>query len=163
MFRPKDFFGFHGKETLQNWYTSIRFSWKEFFSYYSTWAIVCFFIPFQNRLFQLMKFHMILHASLGGAYISYIYPKILHVNYMNIILDGFLLQVVDFFAHQVFLIFLCQYQNRPIMCNLVEFCIVNTPLVIYLCHFNVGYRYGLRIRDMLFLLVLYIFFLFFFA
>ena len=59
-----------------------------------------------------MKFHMILHASLGGAYISYIYPKILHVHYMNIILDGFLLQVVDFFfAHQVFLIFLCQYQK----------------------------------------------------
>lgn len=158
MFRPLDIMKFDKEERyskLKIWYSSIKFSWKEVFSYYSSWAIVCFFIPFQTRIFKLMKLHMILHAALGGAYISYIHPKILYVHYMNIILDGLLLQIVDFFAHQVFL--LSFHNNIPKVCNLVDLCFVNTPILIYICNFDIGYRYGLGCSDIILLLLVYVF------
>jgi len=139
---------------LQTWYQNVNFTWKEFYSYYSAWCITVFFIPFQTNLFQCMKMNMILHASLGGAYISYIYPRRLYVYYMNLILDGCLLKIMDFFAHHTFLLYyLMCVENRPLSLlscdgSFIDFMLVNTPFIIYFCNFNIGYRYGLRMSDL---------------
>jgi hypothetical protein len=157
MLRPKELLLTNDPERMiKEWYLSIDFQWKEVFSYYSSWAILFFFIPFQSRIFQLMRFHMLLHASLGGAYISYLYPRILHVSYMNIILDGFLLQSIDFFAHHLFLIFAMMNNHIPRVCTWIDLWIVNTPMLIYLFNFNIGYRYGLRMIDIMVLFCFYI-------
>ena len=117
-------------------------------------GVSLFFIPFQTNLFQCMKMNMILHASLGGAYISYIYPRRLYVYYMNLILDGCLLKIMDFFAHHTFLLYyLMCVENRPLSLlscdgSFIDLMLVNTPFIIYFCNFNIGYRYGLRMSDL---------------
>lgn len=163
MFNPTSLFQIptnHEKwKCLQNWYQNINFTWKEFYSYYSAWCITVFFIPFQTNLFQYMKMNMILHASLGGAYITYIYPRTLNVYYMNLILDGFLLKIMDFLAHHTFLLYylLC-VENRPSLSScgsFIDLMLVNSPFIIYFCNFNIGYRYGLRMYDLAIICMVY--------
>ena len=54
-------------EEIQEWRQNLDFSWKDVFSYFSTWAICASMIPFQTKLFQLVRFNMILQAAIGGA------------------------------------------------------------------------------------------------
>lgn len=170
-------------EEIQEWRQNLDFSWKDVFSYFSTWAICASMIPFQTKLFQLVRFNMILQAAIGGFYITYIHPKEIKIHYLHLIVDGFLLKMIDLVAHQS-LLFIYLYfgagitsANGPIgpsgpsgpigpigpigPTSFFEYIIMNLPFCIYLMNFDLEEKYGVNRIDLMKMLPFYYLFIFF--
>ena len=146
---------------VQSWLQQLKDSggpqFSEAFEYFSVWTILVFPIPFKTRIFQLIKMNMILQTCLGGFYISYVHPKIIHVHYLQIDIDRFLLQVIDLFAHHSLLIihsFIFDNVFPPI--SGAEYSIINMPFIFYCLSYDIHHKYGLSYQsDMIVLFVLY--------
>lgn len=166
-------------EEIQEWRQNLDFSWKDVFSYFSTWAICASMIPFQTKLFQLVRFNMILQAAIGGFYITYIHPKEIKIHYLNLIVDGFLLKMIDLVAHQS-LLFIYLYfgtgitsangpNSGPCGSNsgpcgptcFFEYLIMNLPFSIYLMNFDLEEKYGVKQMDLMKMVPFYYLFIFF--
>lgn len=143
--------------TLRKWVKHLDFSLYDIFSYYSTWAMILYTIPINHRIFQLTVKNMLLQCSMGGFYFSYIFPKKINIFYLDLYLDGILLKVMDFLAHQ--LIFLSYIiTNRQLQPeNIVEFMIMNLPIFIYLTNFDYTNKYGLELQHLKDMLPFYFF------
>ena len=140
---------------LKVWLSTVKFNTLEIFSYFTIWTLSLSFLPIQNPFFLKLKYNMLLQISLGGFYITYICPRILKVEYLNAILRQNVLRIVDISSHHLPL-FLFFYQNElPTKFSVKEFFFVNLPILGYLCCFDIQKKYGLCLKDAIFLIFLY--------
>ena len=155
---------------IKNWFQQLQQvggpDYKQAFEYFSIWTLLLFPIPFQTRLFQLLKYNMILQTCLGGFYITYIHPKIIHVHYLQLDIDKLLLKFIDFCAHHSLLLlyFIIFNDNVFPPKSFCEYYIINCPFVFYCLSYSIYHKYGLTFFDMFVLFIVYhlIIFLFFF-
>jgi len=148
-------------QAIQCWLHQLKASggprFIEAFQYFSVWTVLVYPIPFQTRLLQLVKMNMILQTCLGGFYITYVHPKIIHVHYLQLDLDRLLLQLIDFFAHHsLFLLYPCIFDNVFPPVSGAEYWIINLPFFIYCLSYDIHHKYGLSYHsDMIVLFFLY--------
>ena len=149
-------------EIVKQWYHQLNFSWKDPLSYFSMWTILFSILPFQTRIFQLMKSNMILQTSLGGFYMAYVRPKEIKIKYLNLIVDGWLLKLIDLVAHQS-LLFLYLYGNGGTFLypdNFFEYYAMNLPLLVYIFNFDMEEKYQFTSSDFFYLAPVYFIILF---
>lgn len=133
---------------ISQWYQSLNFRWYDPFSYFSVWTLLIAMTPISNRFFLLLKFNMMLQTSIGGFYISYYYPRQIVIEYLNLILEGKLLYVIDFLSHHLpLLCFFGVYQTYLYPETFCEYVIMNIPLLSYVILFNVEQKYQLTTSD----------------
>lgn len=153
---------------LLDWSSSLHFGVKDPLSYFSMWNIIFFgtslFTPYSY--IPLIRKNMALQCSLGGAYITYIYPKRIKIKYLNnMVLDEMLLSLMDLFAHQS-LFFLSAFSIDTCiapMSSFLDFIIVNIPFLLYytvFSSFSLYDKYGLHGSDLQILSIIYLLSLF---
>jgi len=92
------------------------------FSYFSIWADIQFVftlhtsfgMSFQHRLFDLKKtlFSLCL-ASVGGSYITYVYPRSIYVSYLDHTFQDTSLMILDMVGHHSILLYFIVVVMRP--------------------------------------------------
>ena len=148
-------------QSIRCWCQDLRLyggpRYVEALEYFSIWTLLLFPIPFQTRLFQLVKYNMILQTCIGGFYITYVNPKIIHVHYLLIDIDRFLLQCIDFLAHHSLVILHSLLFNKVFPPrSFFEYYIMNMPFTLYCLSYDIHHKYGLSYRsDMILLFCIY--------
>ena len=147
---------------LQAWFKTVRFNWKEFTSYFTIWTSIVNFLPFTNPLFLQVKQNMLLQTFIGGFYITFLHPTRLEVPYLNAVIYGKTLILIDMISHQLpFFYFLFQHGIHKID-TFWQFWIINIPILSYI-YFHKGLKkYHLGNKDIVNLFLIYSASLFFF-
>ena len=144
------------KSNLQSWIQSIDMKWSDPFHYFSVWTFFAFLlIPDEIILLQQIKWNMLLQTYITGIYLTYVYPKIINIHYLNLKCHGFVLQVVDFIAHQVPFYITFFFQTLYPTTSWLEYIIVNLPLLYYLYKKDIKHYYHVRETDVFVLLIIY--------
>ena len=131
------------KRRLRTWMSELNFGPRDVLSYYSTWSMIFCLLPFQNRMLDLIKLNMLLQCSLGGFYFSYIFPCEIKIHYLKLILNGNLLKVMDFCAHQL-IFFMYLFKNGMVYPeNFIDFFLMNIPMMVYMIFFDIHEKYGI--------------------
>ena len=161
MLQPKELLYMEPDEiytTLEKWKRSLSIQWYEPLQYFSTWTLLAFFlIPQEIILLQQMKFNMLFITSMVGLYMTYVYPKKILIHYLNIHVDGLILQVIDTLAHQIPLLYSLCYETTPKTSFWLEHFFVNIPMFVYMFCFDYFHLYLVRESDVVLLLCLYYF------
>jgi len=119
------------------------------FSYFTIWSLVValssFLVDFPVSMISIHQV-MAAHTSIGGLYITYIYPQRLLVPYCRMRIDGLLLIFLDIATHHIpFAICMSRFKNTDeSLSNLVLSCI---PSILYISMFDVKEKYQLEKRD----------------
>ena len=146
---------------INTWVNKLNFTLADVLSYYSTWSMIFCLVPYENKMIDLMKLNMLLHCSFGGFYFSYISPRKIHIEYLDLILDGFLLKIMDFLAHQLILFIFLFKKGIIYPENLIDYTFMNLPIIIYLYNFDIYHKYGIHMKDLQNMLPFYLLFFFY--
>ena len=154
-------------DVLRQWYSQLFFRWYDPLTYFSIWNIIIYtFITLfldEVPIFYKLKMNVLYQTFLGGLYITYIYPKNIKVQYLNIILTDWLLYTVDFFSHQLLFFHSLFYYKESISLSWSEFIIINIPIFLYIRFFPVFYKYNIEEHNLVHLCFIYLFTLYFFT
>ena len=141
---------------VSKWYASlptVSHMLREMFTYFTVWVCVMwcaqFFIdlsPVVSHVFHVMS----IHASFGGFYITYIFPKVLIVPYCRLYIDGVFLSVLDVMSHHYIMIDAIVFRNTS-HASLDPWVIPLSyiPSLFYVVVFSPRLRYTLRQIDIL--------------
>lgn len=148
-------------ELLKLWYLGLNFNIIQPFSYFSAWniiifIIITFFIQNPSPILYKLKFNTLLQTSIGGFYISYIFPRFIKIPYLNIIIDRSLLYFIDFFSHHFLFLYTLFYEKNIPSFNFSEFFIMNIPFFLYFYIFNIFGKYNIYPEDFISLFQIYL-------
>ena len=135
-----------------------------FFSYFTIWTLVgvgyiLSYNPSSLFLKGVVK-TMVVQSSIGGFYITYIYPRNIYVPYCNIHLRGPWMKILDFFSHHLPVFWIHLDRNNfsstkdKIFLQQKLFWLV--PVLIYISLFSVSIKYHLRNQDIFILTGLFL-------
>lgn len=135
-------------DVVRQWYSQLSFYWYEPLTYFSMWNIIIytFITLFLNEvpIFYKLKMNVLYQTFLGGFYITYIYPKNIKVQYLNLILTDWLLYTVDFLSHQLLFFHSLLTYKKSISLSWTEFIIINIPIFLYIRFFPIFYKYNIE-------------------
>ena len=135
-------------DVVRQWYSQLSFYWYEPLTYFSMWNIIIytFITLFLNEvpIFYKLKMNVLYQTFLGGFYITYIYPKNIKVQYLNLILTDWLLYTVDFLSHQLLFFHPLLTYKKSISLSWTEFIIINIPIFLYIRFFPIFYKYNIE-------------------
>ena len=135
-------------DVVRQWYSQLSFYWYEPLTYFSMWNIIIytFITLFLNEvpIFYKLKMNVLYQTFLGGFYITYIYPKNIKVQYLNLILTDWLLYTVDFLSHQLLFFHSLLTYKKSISLSWTEFIIINIPIFLYIRFFQIFYKYNIE-------------------
>ena len=140
---------------LKTWWKTVRLDWKAFTSYFTVWTSIVNFLPLTNPLFIQIKHNMLLQTFIGGFYITFLYPTRLEVPYLNAVIRGKTLILIDIISHQLpFFYFLSQCGIQKIT-SFSDFWIVNVPILTYIYVHKGLKKYHLLNNDIVNLFMIY--------
>lgn len=138
---------------VSKWYGSlptVSYMMREMGTYFTVWVCllwcVQFFIgltPAVSHVFNVMS----IHASFGGFYITYIFPKVLIVPYCRLYIDGIFLCVLDVMSHHYIMVDAIIFRDRTERPDWWTIPLAYIPSVFYVLLFSPIRRYTLRQRD----------------
>lgn len=135
-------------DVVRQWYSQLSFYWYEPLTYFSMWNIIIytFITLFLNEvpIFYKLKMNVLYQTFLGGFYITYIHPKNIKVQYLNLILTDWLLYTVDFLSHQLLFFHSLLTYKKSISLSWTEFIIINIPIFLYIRFFPIFYKYNIE-------------------
>jgi hypothetical protein len=144
------------KRRVQEWKQNLYFKWYEPFEYYSTWNLVMFFlVPDHVKLLQQVKFQMLFQTYMVALYMTYIYPRHIKIHYLNLEIDGIVLQFVDFLAHQCPFYYSFFFEKQYPLESIFQYIIIHFPILLYFSLEDVMHMYHVRSFDIIILSVLY--------
>ena len=108
-----------------------------------------------------LRRNMALQMFLGGAYITYWRPRYVSVHYMNLILRGYTLMLVDLVSHQLPFHFIFWQNDHPLLWTWWDRVWTNIPILLYWRFLGLWEYYRLENQDIFALFLLYVFFSFF--
>ena len=149
-------------EFLKLWYHSLTFAPQSVFFYFSAWTLFLLSIPLDpsDSVLKLRR-NMALQMFLGGAYITYWRPRYVSVHYMNLILRGYTLMLVDLVSHQLPFHFIFWQNDHPLLWTWWDRVWTNIPILLYWRFLGLWEYYRLENQDIFALFLLYLFFSFF--
>jgi hypothetical protein len=122
----------------------------------TTWAIIIHILAWRCHRLRHTSVVLAVLVSIGGAYITYIYPRRISVDIgcRRFAVTGPALCVTDYVTHQLpLLIVLCVYARRDLPHSATTLLPLVVVLMLYAMSFDVTKKYELRPID-LFLLFL---------
>jgi hypothetical protein len=134
------------------------------FNYYTIWS---FFIVYISRYYDNYYSYWIqknsyIQTVLGGFYITYIYPKKIEIVEINLFIKKPLLNILDIITHYLPIFLLHKNNHFKFSYNILDFFIINLPILCYLSIFNPFKKYHIRYIDGFILLISYFIIYFFF-
>ena len=120
-----------------------------FLSYFTIWSLIVFSVylyfphPF---LFHPMK-TMLLQSSVGGFYITYVYPTELYVPYCKFFMKGWSMKLLDVLSHHLPFLYVCLYLDDTQNIPFVQKWLSVFPLLFYSQVFCLSEKYWLRAND----------------
>lgn len=140
---------------LKAWWKTVHWEWKAFTSYFTVWTSIVSLLPLTNPLFIQIKHNMLLQTFIGGFYITFLHPTKLEVPYLNAVIRGKTLLLIDVISHQLpFFYFLSQWGIQKIT-SFPEFCLVNAPILTYIYVHKGLNKYHLINNDIMNLFLMY--------
>ena len=161
MFNPRLLFNYSSDEVrhiVKKWNSELNFHWYDPIQYFSTWNICAFLLfPTSITWLQQIKFFMLLQTSLVGMYMTYVYPRVIKIHYLQLECDSFILQIIDSLFHQLpFFYSLLFHPYYPLESRL-EKMMVHVPILFYISQQDFFHLYQVRDIDFRFLLFMYLF------
>ena len=133
------------------WYRDLQLvEMRYMFTYFTIWSLMACMLPLP--LSPWLRFFMSLQSSVGGFYITYIYPRRLVVPYLNMIISGSLMRALDILTHHAPLLYWMRFDTRSMPPHPW---ILHLPVVFYLACFSLHTKYLLRPTDHGAILALY--------
>jgi len=134
---------------------------RQSMTYFTMWAGT---ITILSEIFNLYRYERIaricwfmnLHAFLGGSYICHVYPRQLRVSYARLFIEGYPLMIADMLTHTLPFAHVTSRMivssHRMYFKDILDV----SPLMLYLFLFDANEKYGLGVRDILRLVVIFI-------
>jgi len=130
-----------------------------FFQYYTVWSLIIIVLcrNFDNEYATWIQKNTFIQTAIGGFYITYINPKKIYIPEINLTIRGFILNVLDALTHYTPAL-LVNGRPSPRKMSVMDFLIINLPMILYLCLMNPIEKYHVQRRDIYNMLVIYIIF-----
>lgn len=121
---------------------------KGFFSYFTIWTLfsLLFYMYNPNPWLKGFVKTMVYQSSIGGMYLTYIYPRNIYVAYCNLHMKGMLMKISDFFSHHVPVIWVVQNISLDEI-SFFQRILWVSPLLIYMIFHSVYEKYQIRPID----------------
>jgi hypothetical protein len=113
---------------LKAWLKTVRWEWKAFTSYFTVWTSIVNLLPLTTPLFLQIKHNMLLQTFIGGFYITFMYPTKLEVPYLNAVVRGKTLILIDV----IFLFFVSMWNSKNNFFSRILYCKCTDPN-LYIC------------------------------
>ena len=110
--------------------------WKSYPCFLTNWALTLFLLYSLGLLPSTWNFTLLVflcRASLGGFYLTYLYPRKIYLDALGVILEGFPLQVFDVLFHQLPLVYFLLTSSPDTRIVLFPFLVL---MIVYLFFFN---------------------------
>ena len=111
------------------------------FKFFTSWILILHFLYYldiiKNYQYSLLMLSSI--VSIGGFFITYIYPRYVIIPETSIKIDGIILKIIDILCHHIPLILLLYFYNNKIkkdnlifgLLVIIIYLIINNPIKIY--------------------------------